>query len=118
MRTGFNIEELVKLVRCGVVSIRDDYPFDVYAAIEQEEITFPSLAAVEAWCVEECKRKWPESEPTFDIHLCGKWRYFVDDSMSKRRFLFASEHPDRPAALVELVEAIAEKEVSGEKANG
>jgi hypothetical protein len=108
MRTEFTVEELRRLYLAG-------FPFgaDGLDAINAGLCRVP-LAAVEAWCVEECKRKWPESEPTFDIHLrsplCGKWRYFVDDSMSKRRFLFASEHPDRPAALVELVEAIAKKE--------
>jgi hypothetical protein len=114
MRTGFNIEELVKLVRCGVVSIRDDYPFDVYAAIEQEEITFPSLAAVESWCVEECKRKWPEGTPGL-LYVEGetKLSYGLWDSHCGLRlydFNIEVSLPDRPAALVELVEAIAKKE--------
>jgi hypothetical protein len=114
MRTGFNIEELVKLVQCGVVSIRDDYPFDVYAAIEQEEITFPSIAAVESWCVKECERKWPDIVPYFKCALFDMktWYYGIDDNFTCGGYQFLSEHSDRPAALVELVEAIAKKEAA------
>jgi hypothetical protein len=100
MRTEFNEEEKVRLLACGIQPEWD----------EQHVFPIFTLAAVEAECIKMCKRKWPESKPdlTANYRSNATWRYCVMDDVSHASKYYINLYaPDRPAALVALVEQIA-----------
>ena len=97
MRTEFTVEEMVRLISCGI-------GIDLRKGI--------SLAAVEAECIDMAKRKWPRSRPCLILSVDEQSQHPADytlfDLVDSGMFRLDVTSTDRAAALVELVENIVE----------